>query len=464
MIAPHFSKRLVGAVLLLSRCFFTALLLPVLQGCAPRRASFPKAQYRNKGHSEGPFTTRSSPSGPSGFWLVQQNRPAIDPQGLNIYRLSVARYQLSEEIYPLISFSVDGMADYVSWELCPRSGQSSCMRGTSAVSEVLPGQMSAGSYTIAVRACVHKARSLNPEHLCSRPHTLEYRHPLGKTVKILERLYARLRSYEKDLRALGPVLWQILQNFRKDIRSCSILNNRAGGESVKELEIKVISELEIQVENLLNLGQEYLGESLAFVRLDEREKEDEELAKILIAIRGSETQAGSGYQPGGLSLSAGLAIGQVRAFFEPRVHTWSTRGQLVPELNIRDAILGSSGLVLGPSGLDAHSDAHDRQGSVFSYRLWEKRNGNTVSNALLFAGLLSLSGGLGLSSSSGPADYAMGEFTRAMLFLHKPGLLPSCHAWTRVEAGLSSVRRSIRVTREQLASLKMEMDEKAANE
>lgn len=396
------------------------------------------------------------------FWLAEQNRPAVDPLSLNLTRLTIARRQISGDIYPFISFGADGLADYAKWQICPRGTEGFCLHGISVSSDILPGPLEAGKYTLTLQLCVHEGRSLNPGVLCAFPQQRDYEQPVNKGTTRQQTENLQLQRYEAELKAFGPILYQILRDFQKDFQFCQ----QAGSPSVHadfvEMERQVIRAIEIQIENLLNLGEAYLSESLASVRLDDS---DDELARILVADVDEAEALSSEYQPKGLSLTTSPSSEQTErssdaliTFFQSRTHSWSVSGRLVPDLDIRAAILGSSGLTSSlASGLYENPEDNDILLMLKRIlRSGKKQSGQERSNAGIFAGILTLKEDLSLNLTAQKQRgerYAQGEMTRAMLFLAKPEELPSCHAWERAEAALAAVRKSIRIIREQLASL-----------
>ena len=452
MTAHLFSNKAFSNILMSG---FTLLLFSG-SSCAPKRSKMSPVTTLAQSKAGPSTSTKNSETvvpknGPS-FFLVEQNRPPVDPQMLNIFRLTVAKMQLGNSIVPLISFGIDGLADFVRWEICPISEDLPCIKGTSAVSEVIPGHISSGKYSVSVRVCVHKNRSLNPDDQCGLPEQKTYEHPVSEKNQIQD-IIQDLKNYEYQLKEYGPRLEQVLRDFKRDLSSCKLLKNNTKGKFIDQAEEETIREIEIQMENILNLGQEFIGESLAYVRMNQT---DDQLASILVEDTPvNQSDQGSAYNPGGLSLAN--ASNEINDFYQDQVYRWSSGGLRIPDLDVSQAILGSSGLMNDTNIKNDKLMLSDTplQTTELKSRL---QNMDARQRSSTFAGLLTMENQLGLATSGSYTKYAEGELTRSMLFLSKPKNLPSCAAWDRVDTSLVAIRRGIRILREQLQLARDQLD------
>lgn len=453
MTAPRSNKFRLPFSVTTGTIFFLIVFIPA---CAPKRNKITPNSTLAQSHIS-PSTLEKSIEKPTGtgnasFFLVEQNRPPVDPRLLSIFRLTVAKMQLGTGIVPLISFGIDGLADFVRWEICPVSEDLSCIKGTSAVSEVIPGHLSSGKYSVSVRVCVHKNRSLFPDDQCGPPEQKTYEHPRQDKDKSLD-LFQDLKNYEYQLKEYGPRLEQVLSDFKRDLDSCKSLKNNTNGKSIDQIEEATIQEINIQMENILNLGQEFIADSLGYVRMGQT---DDQLASILVEdVAPDQSDQGSTYNPGGLSLTA--SPDKIEDFYQHQVYHWSTGGHRIQDLDVSQAILGSSGL------MSERNIKNDKLMLTESFKQPLEIKAKMIhmderQKASTFAGLLTMENNLGLTTSGPTTKYAEGELTRSMLFLSKPKNLPSCAAWDRVDTSLVAIRRGIRLLREQLQLIRDQLE------
>lgn len=223
------------------------------------------------------------------FYLVDASTDAkVDASTLMLYRVQIARLQFGTSIVGKLQFGADGQTNYVNWSVCPKTGSANCTGAQTSGNEIYIGLLDPGSYTVIVEPCVNAVRSLNEGKSCGPKQAVNWVQPAIKDDVTQDILRELLRS-EDELRTIGQNLSSILRQYHQEKTLCP-----------KSSDAAVQDALDTQLQNILNLGPQFVVQAVAGLRTD---AQSQELASIITAPNTDPSEGGSTtYYPKGLSL------------------------------------------------------------------------------------------------------------------------------------------------------------------
>lgn len=336
--------------------------------------SHSESSYLPKNKSEKIPVQVSKPA----FYIAQQQlNTIINPSDLKIIRASVLLVNLGGQKIGRVQTFADPEADFVRWNLCPNKGERACIENRSFLREIFLGGLDPGSYTLVLRACVRPDKTKDQKEECGPLYSLDFQQPSYTDDKKKE-IISELMQKENKLKELGEKLYLILEDFSLDLKKCKLFannhNKNFGKEKIKEYDqLKQI--IQIQLENIKNLGSDFVSYSLqgvSEVKTDDQIISAAGITSDLVPLSNQDPFASSSYIPSGFSLTN-------QDFFNTTVDAYQGGDLIIDQKNKNNSLKGSLG--------DAGSLSPDSYWSGLSD--WKKA---TIAASCLMGGAGALAG------------------------------------------------------------------------
>lgn len=243
------------------KAFCLACLIFLSNSCVKRQNESTVAS-----HNTNPIQEKTSASAYTRhLYLAEESSTAVDPQSLSIIRAAIAKTEWNGTHSGKAIFATLGSPDRVDWKICSiDSEKPTCKIASTARNDISWGILSLGSYEITLQACVSAERSIDPQNSCGPKTTLKwYQDPSSNSRKDL--LLNELASQEEALRNLAEKTHQLLKKLKSDFGQCTNLSDKDQKEAIENAQI--------EFENFINLGPDFLTYGMEGVREPSTDKD-----------------------------------------------------------------------------------------------------------------------------------------------------------------------------------------------